>query len=102
MVLARLGNPNCGLPKVVSTPVYVTWFRTLVASTRQSKLRRSPQGNDRPSPRFSENWAGPRMELRPASPQLPAAGAAYAEGFAYRPPLPSTVAPVRLGRRLPV
>jgi hypothetical protein len=32
IVLALTGNPNWAFPKVVFQDVYVTWFKTLVAS----------------------------------------------------------------------
>src|SRR6185437_16459930 len=58
-----------------------------------------PAGKLRCSEASSENWRGPRIELRPASPQLPAAGKVYAAGLRKRPPeLSATGAPVRSGR----
>ena len=82
-MFACTGSPNWELPTIVLTPVNVTRFRRFVASMRQSSDRRSVQMNERPAPPFNENVAGPRIELRPALPQRPLAGAVYAAGFAY-------------------
>src|SRR5262245_849314 len=88
---------------MVFTPVYVTRLRMLVASMRQSSDTRSPHRNDRPAPAFSEKVAGPRIELRPALPHRPAAGAAYADGFAKKPAAMSDgEAPLRSARIVPV
>src|SRR5260221_11920937 len=97
-----MGNPNCGLLTKVFTPVYVTRFNTFVASIRQSSDRRSPHRNDRPAPAFSENCAGPRIELRPAFPQRPLAGATNADGFAKKPAAGPVDAPLTSPRIDPV
>src|SRR5207249_1835441 len=73
--------------------------RTFVAATRQSRWTRPTSRNTRATLASSENWAGPRSELRPASPQVPGSGAAYASGFAYEPGDAGTGdTPVRRGR----
>ena len=71
--LAASGSPRsagriAGCRRSVLTLEYVTRLSTLVASIRQSRLSRLPHGNVRVTPAFSENCAGPRAELRPASP----------------------------------
>src|SRR4051812_13491781 len=79
--LAVVGRPNCGLPTDVLPAANVTWFRTLVALSRQSRLSRSPHMNVRPMPASSRNCGGPAIEFRPALPHSPAAGVMYANGF---------------------
>src|ERR1041385_8851441 len=55
MALAPLGNPKSALLTIVFQELNVTWFKTFVASTLRSTLKRSPQGNVLPSVAFKPN-----------------------------------------------
>ena len=72
--LAVTGRPNCALVTMVFQLGKVTWFSALVASSRRSALIRSLRRKVRASEAFSENCAGPVMELRPALPHWPGGG----------------------------
>ena len=85
MGFTAVGTPNCALPAMVFQLVYTTLLRALVASTRMSTLTRSVPRKVRPIEAFSANCAGPLMELRPAFPHWPCAGAAKAAGLRKSP-----------------
>src|SRR5262245_12453944 len=96
---AAVGCANCGLLTDVLMAEKVTRLSTLVARLRHSKvvLRRSRK--TRETLASSPNCAGPRIEVRPASPHDPGAGVAYAAGFAYVPAgAGSNGVPVNWGR----
>ena len=75
---ASVGNPNCGLPTRVFTLAYVTVFRTFVASSRQSRLSRSPNANVRAIP--AGHYLNPAAYTTPAAGQWGDAGRNSIEG----------------------
>src|SRR5579862_2422211 len=82
---AWVGRANCGLSTDVSIVENVTRFSTLVAETRHSTFVLPRNRKTRAMLASRPTCAGPRIEFRPALPQEPAAGVAYAAGFAYAP-----------------
>jgi hypothetical protein len=88
--MVAFGNPNCGV------------FKTLKASARKYKLKRSERRNARDKPTSKFVKLGPRRKFRPESPKLNCAGATNADVSNQRVidrcsdgRLPS---PIRLGR----
>src|ERR1019366_3352304 len=79
MALADRGSPNwVKLVTLVTQLGYVTWLSTLAASKCKSAFHRSLIRNVRAMDAFRLNCAGPVIELRPALPHCPRAGAVYA------------------------
>ncbi len=99
MGLASVGWPNCGLPTTASMVANVTRLSTFVAARRHSSVQRLPSLNTRETLMSSENCAGPRIELRPALPQVPGTGVVNAAALAYEPGVVGALGmPVRVGR----
>src|SRR5215471_2034492 len=77
----------------------VTRLSTFVAAIRYSKLSRWPNRTARATLMSTENALGPRIEWRPASPQVSGAGVVNAAAFAYEPAVTGAMGtPVSEGR----
>src|SRR5262245_19697849 len=81
--LACVGCANCGLLAEVLIVANVTRLSTFVAAMRHSNVVLPRIRKTRETLASSPNCPGPRIEFRPASPQVPGAGVVYAAGFAY-------------------
>ena len=80
----------------------VTRLSTFVAVSRASSVNRRGKRNTRATFMSNEDVEGPRIELRPALPHVPGAGAVNAAGFAYEPLSTGTIgSPVSDGRTPP-